>query len=205
MAQNLEPDTEQLLYLARQGEPDALGLLLNQYRGYLQLLARLQVHRRLQAKADASDVVQEAFLEAHRDFSQFRGVTENELLAWLRQILASCVAGLVRKYYGTRKRDPQLERDISDELDRSSQTLDRSLAANLTSPSRTAVRHEQAARLATALEKLPPDYREVIILHHQQVLSFPDVAKQMERTDEAARKLWIRALGQLRKSLGDQT
>lgn len=203
MAHNLEPDIEHLLSLARQGEPDALGALLDQYRTYLTLLARLQIHRRLQAKADASDVVQETFLAIHRSFGQFNGETEAELLSWLRQVLASCVAGLVRQYYGTAKRDPRLERDISDELDRSSQTLDRSLAASHSSPSRTAARREQAVRLANALEKLPPDYREVITLHHLQDLSFLEVAKQMGRTAEAARKLWIRALGQLKQSLGD--
>src|SRR5262249_29813911 len=82
-------DPEQLLSLARQGHRDALGLLLQLYDGYLALLARLQIGRRLRGKVDAADLVQETFLEAHRHFARFQGPTEAELVAWLRQILAA--------------------------------------------------------------------------------------------------------------------
>ena len=78
-------DPEQLLDLARAGSAPALGQLLESYRGYLGLLARLQIGRRLQGKADAADVVQEAFLAAHHHFDQFQGASETEFLAWLRK------------------------------------------------------------------------------------------------------------------------
>ena len=84
MNHNGSPDPEQLLRLARCDDGFALGQLLELYRGYLSLLARLQIGRRLQGKIDASDMVQEAFLEAHRHFDQFRGTTEAELVIWLR-------------------------------------------------------------------------------------------------------------------------
>jgi RNA polymerase sigma-70 factor (ECF subfamily) len=76
MSDSSGPDLEHLLPLARTGDNDALGLLLEMYRSYLTLLARYQIGRRLQGKVDAADVVQETFLEAHRDFGQFRGTTE---------------------------------------------------------------------------------------------------------------------------------
>ena len=74
------PDPEELLGLARAGSGPALGQLLELYRSYLALLARLQIGHRLQGKVDAGDLVQDTFLEAHRHFPEFRGVTESELM-----------------------------------------------------------------------------------------------------------------------------
>ena len=108
---------------------DARGQLLDGYRNYLTLLAWLQLGRTLQGKADPADLVQETFLRAYRDFAQFRGTTEVELLGWLRQILATTAANFVRHYLGTRGRDTRLERQMADELDRSSCALDRGLVA----------------------------------------------------------------------------
>src|SRR6059058_1854595 len=94
---------EQLLALARRGEGFSLGELLELYRGYLSLLARLQIGRRLQGKVDAADLVQETFLKAHRDLARFRGRTEAELVHWLRQILVANLAMQVRRYCGTQR------------------------------------------------------------------------------------------------------
>src|SRR5947199_10526972 len=116
----MEPGPESLLEEARSGDAVALGRLLEQYRHYLALLARLQIGRRLQGKVDASDLVQETFLDAHRHFPQFRGTTEGEFVSWLRQILAGRVALLVRHYHGTQRRDLNLEPQIAGELDQSS-------------------------------------------------------------------------------------
>src|SRR5215471_18013306 len=114
------PDPEHLLPLARKGDGDALGLLLEIYRSYLTLLTRYQIGRRLQGKVDAADVVQETFLEAHRDFGQFRGTTEAELTSWLRQVLARNLAGLIEHYFAAQRRDVRLERALAVELEQSS-------------------------------------------------------------------------------------
>src|SRR6266850_5617971 len=114
MSRGAGPDPEQLLGLARAGSGPALGQLLELYRSYLAILARLQIGRRLQGKVDAADLVQETFLAAHAGFAEFRGTTEAELVAWLRQILASRLAKLVRYYYGTQGRDVRLERELAD-------------------------------------------------------------------------------------------
>src|SRR5262245_32402499 len=113
-----------LLRQAKVGHGPALGQLLERYRAYLLVLARVQIGRRLQGKVDASDIVQEACLGAHRDFRQFRGSTASEFLAWLRGILASLLANLVRHYHGTQRRDVRLERRLAAELDKSSLALD---------------------------------------------------------------------------------
>jgi RNA polymerase sigma-70 factor (ECF subfamily) len=197
------PDVDCLLRQARAGDVGALGGLLEMYRNYLTLLARLHVGRRLQGKFDAADVVQEVFLRAHDCFAQFRGGTEAELIGWLRQILASRLAELTRHYYGAHRRDVRLERELALELDASSRELDRGLMARGSSPSQQAARREQAVLLADALGRLPEHYREVIILHQLQDLSFAEVADRMGRSLDSVKNVWIRALTRLRQLLGD--
>src|SRR5438132_322226 len=202
----VDSETEQLLQQARAGQAPALGRLLELYRAYLVVLARVQIGRRLQGKVDASDLVQEAFLGACRDFPQFRGSSEKEFLGWLRQILASLLANLVRHYQGTQRRDVRLERQLAIELDQSSQALDRGLAAAQSSPSQHAIRREQAVLLAEALGRMPEESRELLILRHLEGLTFPEVARRLGRTIDTVKKQWPRALAGLRRLLeGEST
>jgi RNA polymerase sigma-70 factor (ECF subfamily) len=196
-------EPEQLLRQARAEQGAAFGQLLELYRRYLELLARVQIGRRLQGKVDAADLVQDTFLAAHRHFGRFQGTTEAEFVSWLRQILATNLAMLLRRYLGTRGRDVRLERELVCELDRSSQVLDRGLLATSSSPSQQATRREQAVLLADALDQLPETYREVIILRHLEGLSFPEVARRMQRSLDSVKNLWARALGQLRRTVGE--
>jgi RNA polymerase sigma-70 factor (ECF subfamily) len=129
--------------------------------------------------------VQETFLHAVRDVAQFRGSHDKELAGWLRQILAARLADLVCLYCGTQGRDVRLEQALQVELDHSSQLLDRGLVAPLSSPSQQAVRHEQATWLAWALEQLPEDYREVLVLYHLEECAFPEVARYLALTSVA--------------------
>jgi RNA polymerase sigma-70 factor (ECF subfamily) len=199
------PDPQDLLQLARGGDATALGLLLEMYRNYLGLLVQYQIGRRLKAKVDASDLIQEAFFEAHRDFADFRGNTESELVSWLRRVLAHNLANLVARYRGTQRRDIALERELGADLDRSSRVLDYSLIAKGSSPSQRAARREQGVLLADALAKLPEDYRQVLVLRHLEELSFSDVARSMGRTVFSVKNLWARALAKLRRSLGGES
>lgn len=201
MNDNDTPLTESLLDLARTGDTQALGQLLESYRGYLMVLARVQIGRRLQGKVDAADVVQDAFLGAYRDFEQFRGTSEKEFIAWLRQVLAFVLANLVRHYQGTQRRDVRLERQLAVELDQSSHALDRGLVANQSSPSQQAVRREQSVLLAEALARLPEEWRDLLILRHLEGLTFPEVAQRLGRTVDSVKKQWPRALAGLRRAL----
>lgn len=198
----IDAPAEDLLARSRAGQTDALGVLLERYRRYLALLARLQVGPRLRTKVDASDIVQETCLQAHRAFPRFRGEDEATFLAWLRRILASRLAKAVRHYCGTKRRDLDLEREIEDGLGHSSALLGNALAVAQTSPSQRAARREQGVMLADGLSELPPDYREVVILRHLQGLTFPEVARHMDRSVGSVEKLWVRALRRLRSSIG---
>ena len=195
------PPTADLLRRARAGDDDARGRLLESYRSYLVLLARVQLGRDLRGKVDPSDLVQEAFLEAHRDFQQFQGQTESQLLAWLRRVLATGLADQVRHYRGTARRDLRLERQLAAALEQSSHALERGLMAPDSSPSRRAERREESLRLADALEQLPADYRDVLLLRHFQGLTFPEIARRLGKTLDGVKNVWLRGLARLRRTL----
>jgi RNA polymerase sigma-70 factor (ECF subfamily) len=196
---------DDLLHEAMTGNTASLGRLLALYERYLALLARVQIGQRLQGKVDASDLVQETFLDAHRYFAQFRGATEGQFVRWLRQILAAKLADLLRRYLGTQGRDVRLERRLEAALDRSSVLLDRAFVSPQPSPSQLAARREQAVLLADALGDLPADYREVLVLRHLEGLTFPEVARRMGRSLDAVEKLWVRGLARLRQVIGGGT
>ncbi len=175
---------------------------LERYRSWLGLLARLQVEPRFRAKFDASDIVQQTLLEAVRDWPKFRGGTEAELAAWLRQILAHVLLHEMRRYGGAQRRDVGREVSLEEALAESSRQLGAVLAAPGTSPSERASRHELELRLADALARLPADYAEIILLRNVEGLPHEEVARRMGRGVGAVRMLWVRALARLRHELG---
>ncbi|WP_372895103.1 sigma-70 family RNA polymerase sigma factor [Stieleria sp.] len=199
----LRADPSSFLERARQGDEQALGALLQAYRPYLSLLARLKTDRALQSKLSDSDLVQETSLAAHRDFARFRGATEPELTAWLREIMAHVAANAVRDL-NRQRRDVHLERQLSDHLNHSSRTLERALVDPKPSPSQSAVRRERAVLLANALHRLPTDYREVLVMRELQEKPLAEVAELMGRTVNATQKLWARAVVQLRRLMQSQ-
>jgi len=190
-----------LLSAARRGNLQGLGELLQRYRNYLMLLANLQGGKRLRSRVSPSDIVQETMLKAHREFAQFRGETEKELMAWLRQILLTSLARFVEEHLLAAKRD--MRREVS--IDRYAAALDQSSAAFASvlpaggrTPSAWVQHREEAAVLADRLAELPPDYREVLVLRNIEGFSFEEVAARLDRSPGATRMLWLRALEKLR-------
>jgi RNA polymerase sigma-70 factor (ECF subfamily) len=189
-----------LLARARAGDETARGRLLEMYRNYLRLMARSLIGQALRVRLDASDLVQETFLKAHREFAQFLGATEPELVSWLRTILVNTLANQV-KHHRRQGRDYHRQESLEVMLDRSSQALQQSLAAPLASPSSIAARREQAVLLADALAGLPDDYREVFVLRNLEHMPVEAIAARMGRSPNAVRKLWGRAMVALKKAL----
>ena len=176
---------------------------LEAYRDYLRLLVRLQLSPRLRTKLDASDIVQQAILQAHVGRGRFRGRTEGEWLAWLRAILANALATAARRF-DTQSRELGRERSLEAELELSSSRLDGFLVADQTSPSERAVRCEDRLRLARCLARLPEDQRRVVELHYLKGISVADAAGQIGRTRPAAVGLLFRGLKRLRELLQDE-
>jgi len=193
-----------LLEQARAGDETALGQLLELYRNYLRLVARALIGQALRVWLDASDLVQETFLKAHRDFAGLLGSTEPELTAWLRQIPVRTLA-YQAKHHRRQGRDYRRDESLEAMLDRSSVAIHCALAAPSNSPSAHAVQREQAVRLADALEELPADYRGVFILRNLDHIPFDQIAARMNRSPGAARVLWKRAMDRLSLLLRDQS
>jgi RNA polymerase sigma-70 factor (ECF subfamily) len=193
---------EPLLARAREGDASAFGRLLELYRNYLYLLARAQMGGVLRIRLAPSDLVQETLLEAHRDFPQFHGNSEPELVVWLRRILTRNLVDQARRHHADcRTQSRQVSLDVL--LERSGLEIHQALSADLSTPSAQASKREQAVLLADALVELPDDYREVLVLRHLERLKFEEVAVRMKRTSGAVRKLWMRALIQVRILLKD--
>jgi RNA polymerase sigma-70 factor, ECF subfamily len=196
-----EPIPDEMIAQARGGDEVALGKLLELYRNYLRLVARSLMGVSLRVKLEPSDLVQETFLKAHREFGGFAGRGEGELVAWLRRILARTLADQV-KHHRRKGRDLNRQESLDLLLDRSDQTIQNALASRSFSPSEGAARREQAVLLADAVSQLPPHYREVFILRTLEHVPFDEVAVRMGRSVGAVRMLWARSLEQLKQLLG---
>ncbi len=183
------------LTAARAGSQEALGQALESCRRYLLDIARQEIDPGLQAKGGASDVVQETFLEAQRDFERFHGGSAGELRAWLRQLLIHHLYKHGRRYRTTQKR--AAGREVSLEAAEPVQGISDGGA----SPSVQAMNHEEAEVLARALNRLPEDYRRVIVWRYQEQRGFDEIAKRLDRSETAVRKLWARALERLQQEM----
>jgi RNA polymerase sigma-70 factor (subfamily 1) len=183
---------------ASQAPVAKLPIDLNCYRGYLRVLAQVELGRRLQSKVDPSDIVQQSLLEAHQDLAALKGRTEAELVAWLRTILARNLLNTARDF-AAQKRDIRRERSLVQQLDDSAARLERFLAAEQTSPSQKVIRGEDAEKLAAALAQLPDDQRTAVILKHFHEQSLAEIAEKLERSTLAVAGLLKRGLKKLRE------
>lgn len=188
-----------LLHNARSGSAEALGALFEACRGYLLAVAHRELSVSLRAKLDAADVVQEAFIEALRDFPAFRGETGQQLLGWLSGILRHNLIDLA-KHFGSRCRtvsqevplpDPQR---LADARIRAFQAVGGPICEQL-------IAQEQRRALDAALHRLPPLYRRVVQLHFGEQRSFSEIGSGLQRSPEAVRKMAGRAVQRLRQEM----
>lgn len=191
-----ERSISDVLEKVRSGNSEALGHLLSVYRNYLLVVAANHLDRRLRQRLDPSDLVQEAMLAAHRDFSDFRGGTEREFMGWLRKILVHCIGHAVETHVKARKRDIRreaLQQQSADTSDAGMLWIN-NLTGRDSTPSEIFGRGEAAIKLVQQLSKLKPEYRDVIIFRNLQGLSFDEVASRMGRKPTNVRMLWLRAI-----------
>ncbi|MBC8422584.1 sigma-70 family RNA polymerase sigma factor [bacterium] len=184
-------------------QPPSQTEAFERYRQYLLTLARVQIDPKVRHKLDASDVVQQTLMEACGQRDQFRGTSDGEMAAWLRQILVHNLADALRSLRRA-KRDIARERHLAEAMDRSSDRLGAFLAADQSSPSLHARREEQAIAVAGALAQLPDAQREALVLQHWHGWTLKKIAGHMDRSPAAVAGLLKRGLKHLRQVLGDQ-
>jgi RNA polymerase sigma-70 factor (ECF subfamily) len=189
-------DAAHWLASARAGSNEALGHALDSCRAYLLGIADDELEPGLQAKGGASDIVQQTFLEAQRDFARFHGESAEELRAWLRQLLLHNMTDFTRRFRAVTKR--QIGREVAMAGDSATGAPGDDVLIDTPSPSGHAIAHEQAEALRRALQRLPEDYRQVITWRYLEARSFEEMAEQMHRSINAVRKLWLRAVERLR-------
>lgn len=188
------------LAAARRGDVAARDRLFDACRSYVDLAARYHLQRRLRAKVDASDIVQQSLLEAHRGFDRFTGTTAGEWLAWLKRIVAHNAFDEAKRWRGTAKRDAGREVAMHGHGNESGH-VHPDPVSDEPSPSQHVIRFEQDMLVTAALARLPEDHRDVLLLRNLERLPFEEVAKRMGRSAGACRMLWMRAIAGLREHL----
>jgi RNA polymerase sigma-70 factor (ECF subfamily) len=181
------------------GSADEAGDLEN-YRPYLELLARLQLDARLRGLVEPSDLAQQTLIKAYRKWEQVRGTTEAQRTAWLRAILANEIADALRKCM---RRNEDRRRSLEDSLNGSSMRLEAWLISDSTSPSGRLIGQERMLALAGALAELPEDQRIAIELHHLQDRTIPQISLEMNRSPASVAGLLRRGLKALRERLDE--
>jgi RNA polymerase sigma-70 factor (ECF subfamily) len=175
-----------------------------EFRSYLRLLAQIQLSPIFQGKLDASDVAQETLLKAHERQDQFRGSTDVEQAAWLRQILANKLIDLARQF-GADGRDLQREQALEEALRDSSARLEAVLATDSPSPGEKCVSQEDLLRLSWALVQLPEDQRTAVTLKHLEGQTVEAIAQHMGRGRTAIGGLLRRGMSRLRELLREDS
>ena len=193
------PQHRELIRRARQGNEDALGRLLDGHRAYLKMLAQRSIGGRLEARVDASDLVQQTFLSAFRHIQEFVGDDEAQFVAWLRKIHQQNIHDTIRRNVHAQKRSIANEQSLDDsQLDELGMG-----SGSAASPSQRAMQGEQAVQLANALQTLPEDQREAVRLRHLEGCSLAQLAEHFKRSEAAVAALLKRGLENLRKRLRD--
>lgn len=187
---------------AKAGANDAIGDLLEPYRNYLRLLAASQLGRTVGRRVSPSDIVQDTMLAAHRDLGDFHGGSPAEFTGWLRKILARCMLKAIERNLKAEKRD--VRREVSMEAlcqawDSGQGRVATFLDPTQATPSQIVSRGEEAVRVADLVSRLPADYQQVIALRNFGELQFDEVGAVMQRSPQAVRMLWLRAIHRLRQ------
>jgi RNA polymerase sigma-70 factor, ECF subfamily len=196
-------ETQKMLAQAAQGDKSALSALLSEHRDRLRRMVALRMDQRLQGRIDASDVIQEAYLEAWMRLAEYLRNPTMPFFLWLRLLTAQRLVTLHRKHLGVQMRDPAKEISLYHEglPGTSSAALAAQLLGQDTRPSEAAIRAEMKVRLQEAINSLDPLDREVLALRHFEQLSRVEIAHLLQIREAAVSKRYIRALKRLKDLL----
>lgn len=194
-----------LVRRAAAGDNCALNELFQTHRDRLKRMIRLRLNRRLQGRLDASDVLQEAYLEVSRRLGEYLQNPAAPFFLWLRQMAGLKLAEIHRRHLGTQMRDA--DRDLSIYRGAlpaaNSVSLAAQLLGQLTSPSEAAIKAEMRIRLQEVLDSMDPIDREIIALRHFEQLNSEETAEVLGMSKSAASSRYIRAIKRLRAMLAE--
>jgi RNA polymerase sigma-70 factor (ECF subfamily) len=198
-------ELDELLSRARTGDAAAVAALFNRYRDRLRRMVRLRLDRRLQGRLDASDVLQEAFLDFSRRLADYAAHPTLPFFLWLRTITGQKLIDLHRHHLGAQMRDAAQEVSLYRGAlpQASSVSLAAQLLGGLTSASQAAMRAETQLRVQEALNRMDPLDREVLALRHFEMLSNQETAQVLGLKKSAASNRYVRALKRLKELLPD--
>ena len=193
----------ELIHRAANGDSQAASLLFSRYRERLRKIVQLRLDRRLYGRVDASDVVQEAMMDASRRLGEFAKTGSDEFYLWLRQLAGQKLIDAHRHHLGTQKRDAHQEVSLhqSPMPEATSAALASQLLGRLTSPTQAVQREELQIKVQEALNNLDPIDREVLVLRHFEHLSNGQIAQVLGISKSAASKRFIVALKRLKAQL----
>src|SRR5262245_34534473 len=202
---NNSGETARLLEQARAGNQSALNELFARHRPRLRRMVLLRLDRRLQARIDASDVIQEAYVEAVTRLDDYLRAPSYPLFLWLRLIVGERLLKLHRHHLGTQMRNAGLEVSIYHGAlpAGSSAALAAQLLGKHTSPTQAVLRTERMMRLQEALNTLDAMDREVLSLRHFEEMTLAETALSLGIEESAAAKRYIRALKRLKAILAN--
>ncbi len=200
-----EPPSQsgELVQRAEKGDQAALAVLFEQYRARLKQMVLFRLDRRLQGRVDASDVLQDAYVDVSRRLSEYASKPDMPLFLWMRFLVAQRLVDVHRQHLGAAMRDAGQE--VSLYRGAMPQATSLSLAAQLlgrlTTASQAAMRAEAQVQVQEALNNMDPIDREVLALRHFEMLSNEETAQVLGLKKSAASNRYIRALKRLKTIL----
>ena len=187
-------DVTMLLGAAKRGCRRSANDLFKKFENYLLAISNSELDYRLRSKYGSSDVVQRAYAQAAAALNEFRGTNSREFRAWLRKILINEIHQ-IRRAMGRANRDASRERNLDG--DSVNAGFKNELVDGELTPQSELLRSEQIERVRAAVEKLPELDQEVIKLRNWERWTFPAIAKQLNKQEEAVKKIWQRAIVKL--------
>lgn len=195
---------DELLLRVQMGDSEAFVDLFASYRGRLKQLLEVRMDHRLRAREDASDVLQEVFIDARKRLSHYLNKPELSFYVWLRQVATQRLIDIHRRHVKAEKRDVRQEVSIDrSQPTATSTSIARLLVDSIASPSQLAMRAEMMVHIERALNEMDDIDREVLILRHFEELKNHEVAEILDLKETAASNRYVRALARLRDALAD--
>jgi RNA polymerase sigma-70 factor (ECF subfamily) len=197
LTDSLDNKTRQLVGLAKDGDESAMNQLWTVYGARVHWIMRLRMGKELRSKLESMDLAQDAVLSALTDIENFTYKNEGDFLRWLSTIAENRLRDNLDKLHADK-------RDIRKEIrlgrhgpNTASEAVRSPIPIEATTPSVIMSRKEELEKLERAIDKLRPEYKEVIVLTKIEGLSYDEIADKLGKSSEAVRKLVSRSMAAL--------